>query len=139
MNKSARDAHYACAVIVRDGKILLGRRMHFRASYPECWDFIGGKIETGETPEQALERELGEEVAITPLRTSYLDKIEDTHIDAENPPLYHFFRVHEWEGGEPVINNHEHSDLEWFTLRQACDLSNLALPEYRPLLEAALR
>lgn len=36
------------------------------------------------------------------------------------------------------MNNHEHSDLEWFSLRQAFDLSNLALPEYRDLLTSAL-
>ena len=139
MSNKARNAHYACALIIRDGKALLGRRAHFRASYPNCWDFIGGKIEKGETPEQALDRELGEEIAIAPLELTYFDKIEDRHIDPDNPPVYHFFRVHQWDGGEPVINNHEHSDLEWFTLQQACDLSNLALPEYRPLLESAFR
>lgn len=139
MSKNVRDAHYACALIIRDGKVLLGRRAHFRASYPNCWDFIGGKIEDGETPEQALERELGEEIAISPSSISYFDKIEDRNSDAVEPPTYHFFRVHDWDGGEPRINNHEHSHLEWFSLQQACDLSNLALSEYRPLLEAALK
>ena len=135
---AARNAHYACALIIRDGKALLGRRAHFRTAYPGCWDFIGGKVEEGETPEQALARELGEEIAISPVNASYFDKIEDTHINADDPPVYHFFKVHQWNGGEPVVNNHEHSDLEWFTLRQACDLSNLAIPEYRQLLETAL-
>ena len=52
---------------------------------------------------------------------------------------YNFFTVREWDGGAPIINNHEHSHLEWFTHQQACDLSNLALPEaYRNLLSAAL-
>ena len=139
MPNAARNAHYACALILRDGKALLGRRAHFRGSYPNCWDFIGGKVEEGESQEQALERELGEEIAITPLNASYFGKIEDRHIDPENPPTYHFYHVAEWAGGEPVINNHEHSDLEWFTLQQACDLSNLALPEYRTLLKDALK
>ncbi|MEJ2000350.1 MAG: NUDIX domain-containing protein [Maritimibacter sp.] len=137
MSGTVRDATYACALIVKDGKTLLGRRSHFRANYPNCWDFIGGKVEEGEEPEQALIRELGEELAINPTKISYFDKIEDVHINAQDPPTYLFFRVEDWEGGEPVINNHEHSDLEWFSLRQACDLSNLALPEYRILLEAA--
>ena len=118
--------------------MLLGRRAHFRASYPNCWDFIGGKIEDDETAEQALTRELGEEIAISPSRPSYFDKIKDIHVDPENPPTYHFFKVYDWTGGEPIINNHEHSHLEWFTLEQACDLSNLALPEYRELLRSAL-
>lgn len=134
----SREAEYACALIARDGKILLGRRAHFRTAYPNCWDFIGGKIEDGETAEQALTRELGEEIAISPLKPIYFDKIRDIHADSGNPPIYHFFKVYDWQGGEPVINNHEHSHLEWFTLEQACDLSNLALPEYRSLLRSAL-
>lgn len=36
---------YACALIVQDDKILLGRRAHFRATYVNFWDVIGGKIE----------------------------------------------------------------------------------------------
>ena len=118
--------------------MLLGRRAHFRAAYPNCWDFIGGKIEDGETAEQALTRELGEEIAISPTEPSYFDKISDIHANSESPPTYHFFKVYDWEGGEPTINNHEHSHLEWFTLEQACDLSNLALPEYRTLLRSSL-
>ncbi|MEP4194319.1 MAG: NUDIX domain-containing protein [Aliishimia sp.] len=133
-----RSAEYACALIIKDRKMLLGRRAHFRAAYPNCWDFIGGKIEEGETAEQALTRELGEEIAISPSQPSYFDKIKDIHADNESPPIYHFFKVYDWSGGEPKINNHEHSHLEWFTLEQVCDLSNLALPEYRKLLRSSL-
>ena len=138
MTENNRSAEYACALIIKDRKMLLGRRAHFRAAYPNCWDFIGGKIEEGETAEQALTRELGEEIAISPSQPSYFDKIKDIHADDENPPIYHFFKVYDWSGGEPTINNHEHSHLEWFTLEQACDLSNLALPEYRELLRSSL-
>ncbi|MEM6617487.1 MAG: NUDIX domain-containing protein [Pseudomonadota bacterium] len=139
MRNTVRNATYACALILKDGKALLGRRSHFRANYPNCWDFIGGKVEEGEEPEQTLKRELGEELAINPLCMIYFYTIEDIHVSVEEPPTYLFFRVENWEGGEPTINNHEHSDLEWFSFRQACDLSNLALPEYRALLKAALR
>jgi 8-oxo-dGTP diphosphatase len=44
-----------------------------------------------------------------------------------------------WEGGEPVIKDNEHSDLEWFPLRTALQLPDLALEEYRPLLGRLLR
>jgi len=53
----------AVALIDRDGRVLLAQR-------PACkrmaglWEFPGGKIETGETPEAALIRELGEELGI---------------------------------------------------------------------------
>ncbi|EDZ44026.1 MAG: NUDIX domain-containing protein [Rhodobacteraceae bacterium] len=139
MSGRQKAAEYACAIIIKDGKTLLGRRAHFRAAYPNCWDFIGGKIEAGETAEQALIRELGEEIAIIPKNTRYFDKIVDVEARADQPPTYNFFTVREWDGGAPIINNHEHSHLEWFTHQQACDLSNLALPEaYRNLLSAAL-
>lgn len=139
MIQGSRTSEYACALIEKDGKVLLGRRAHFRSAYPNCWDFIGGRIETGETAEQALMRELGEEIAISPKDISFFDSISDIHIDPENPPTYHVFKIGDWDGGEPSINNHEHSHVEWFTLIQACDLSNLAMPEYRALLQAALK
>lgn len=136
---NSRSSQYACALIVRDNQVLLGRRAHFRAAYPNCWDFIGGKIETGESKEAALTRELAEEIAIVPTNPIYFEKIEDTHISLDQPPVYHFYKVTEWQNGDPHINNHEHAHLAWFTLEQACDLSNLALPEYRNLLRSLLK
>ncbi len=129
---------YACALILRDSRVLLGRRATFRRAYPGCWDVIGGRVEPGETPKQALIRELAEEVAIKPVNPTYAGRIEDRQINPDAPPSYLFFRVRNWSGGEPRMNNHEHSDLEWFTLQQAQDLANLAHPEYRALLASVL-
>jgi 8-oxo-dGTP diphosphatase len=53
----------SAAVIVRGGEILIGqRRRGDRHAYK--WEFPGGKVEQGETPQQALVRELREELAI---------------------------------------------------------------------------
>lgn len=51
------------AVIVRDGRILAAQRSH-RATLGGMWEFPGGKIEPGETPRDALEREVREELAL---------------------------------------------------------------------------
>lgn len=56
--------HVAAAVLVdRDGRILLAQRPEGKAM-AGMWEFPGGKIEAGETPEAALIRELKEELAI---------------------------------------------------------------------------
>jgi len=53
----------ACALIDGDGRVLLAQRPEGK-SMAGLWEFPGGKIETGERPEQTLIRELNEELGI---------------------------------------------------------------------------
>ena len=54
----------ACALIDTDNRVLLAQRPQGK-SLAGLWEFPGGKLEAGETPEEALIRELYEELAIT--------------------------------------------------------------------------
>jgi 8-oxo-dGTP diphosphatase len=65
-----RRIRVVAAVVWRDGKLLLTQRPP-GGPLGLQWEFPGGKIETGETPEQALAREVAEELGVTgtPVRT----------------------------------------------------------------------
>lgn len=123
-------AHCVGAMIVRDGKILLGRRSAHKADAAGCWDLIGGRIEPGERFEDACIREIEEEIAVR------------AEIDAEvlrsrlaSGAEYRIFRVTQWTG-EPRIANDEHSEIAWFDVEAACRLSPLAAEEYVALFRA---
>ncbi|MBO3762361.1 8-oxo-dGTP diphosphatase MutT [Ciceribacter sp. L1K22] len=53
----------ACALVDSDGRILLSQRPEGKA-LAGLWEFPGGKVEPGETPEETLVRELDEELGI---------------------------------------------------------------------------
>ncbi len=54
----------ACALVDRDGRVLLARRPEGK-ELGGLWEFPGGKVHRGESPEEALIRELAEELGIT--------------------------------------------------------------------------
>ncbi len=55
--------HVAVGIIVENGQVLVCQRKH-NARYPWKWEFPGGKIDANEAPENALKRELREELSI---------------------------------------------------------------------------
>ncbi len=60
----SKQIHVVGAVIVQDGRVLCAQRGE-GGSLPGLWEFPGGKIELGESPSTALEREIAEELDCT--------------------------------------------------------------------------
>lgn len=67
------------AIIVRDGKILATQRGY--GEYKDGWEFPGGKIEPGESPEDALVREISEELDACIEVVDYLTTVEHDYSD----------------------------------------------------------
>ena len=87
------------AIIEREGRILICRRKK-EQSHGLKWEFPGGKLEPGESPEQALARELEEELGIRQAAGIEITRYEFCYPN-KNPILLIFFRVTHFEG-EPV-------------------------------------
>ena len=95
------------AVIEEKGKVLLARRGPGRHLAGK-WEFPGGKIEPGETPEQSLERELEEELAI---RTRVGELLCSTSFEHDGISLELLVYRVERTAGEPQLR--EHLELAW--------------------------
>jgi 8-oxo-dGTP diphosphatase len=93
------------AIIERDGKILIGRRMKEQL-HPLKWEFPGGKVEPGETPAQALARELEEELAIRGASGREITRYQYTY-PGKDPIELFFFRVTTFEGEPHNVIFHE--------------------------------
>jgi len=93
------------AIIERDGKILVGQRTAAQ-SHPMQWEFPGGKVEPGETPEQALTRELEEEIAIRDAVGAEITRYHFAY-PGKNPIELIFLRVTSFEGEPRNLIFHE--------------------------------
>ena len=102
--------HVAAAVILRpDGQVLLAQRPLGKV-YAGYWEFPGGKLEPGESPRHALDRELREELGLTVRRAApwLTQRFVYPHAHVE----LHFFRVFEWDG---VPVGHDGQAFAWQT------------------------
>ena len=94
-------------LLKKGDKILIGQRPESH-TLAGMWEFPGGKIEMGESPEQALARELQEELGIDSQIGDL--KIACTHSYGEVGILILFFEVLYWKGEPKSIH---HTQLEW--------------------------
>ncbi len=98
------------AVIERDERILICQRRAGQ-SHALQWEFPGGKVEPGETPAQALSRELEEELGVHCARGEEISEYEFAY-PGRQPIQLVFFRVTAFEG-EP--RNLIFQEIRWAT------------------------
>jgi 8-oxo-dGTP diphosphatase len=84
------------AIIQREGRILICRRKPDQP-HPLKWEFPGGKVEDGESPADALRRELAEELGIRGATGIEITRYEYAY-PGKLPILLIFFRVEEYQG-----------------------------------------
>jgi 8-oxo-dGTP diphosphatase len=111
----------AVALIDRDGRVLLAQRPADK-SMPGLWEFPGGKVEQGETPEAALIRELHEELGIETWASCLAPLTFASHAYPGFHLLMPLFACRKWEG---TPQSKEGQALKWV---RAMDLRDYPMP-----------
>ena len=122
----------ACALVDPDGRVLLARRP---AGKPLAglWEFPGGKVEPGETPERALIRELEEELGIRIAGKCLAPLTFASHSYRDFHLLMPLYVCRRWDG---EIEARQGQELAWV---RAGRLADYAMPPADEPLKAALR
>lgn len=111
----------AVALIDRDARVLLARRPEGR-EMAGLWEFPGGKLEAGETPEAALIRELREELGVDTWHSCLAPLSFASHSYETFHLLMPLFACRKWQGN-PVPQ--EGQLLKWVAARE---LRNYPMP-----------
>ena len=99
----------AVALIDRDGRVLLAQRPEGK-SMAGLWEFPGGKVEAGETPEAALVRELHEELGIETWDSCLAPLTFVSHSYENFHLLMPLFACRKWSG---IVQPKEGQTLKW--------------------------
>jgi 8-oxo-dGTP diphosphatase len=99
----------ACALVDPDGRVLLAQRPEGKPM-AGLWEFPGGKVETGETPEQTLIRELEEELGIVVKEACLAPLTFASHTYPEFHLLMPLYVCRRWDG---IVTAREGQRLSW--------------------------
>jgi 8-oxo-dGTP diphosphatase len=122
----------ACALIDADGRVLLAKRPPGRP-LEGLWEFPGGKVEAGETPEAALVRELDEELGITVVEKCLAPLTFASHSYEAFHLLMPLYACRKWEG---EVTAKQGQELVWVRAKR---LADYAMPPADEPLKAMLR
>jgi 8-oxo-dGTP pyrophosphatase MutT (NUDIX family) len=121
-----------------NGKILLGLRAPSKKVWPSHWDTIGGRVEVGESLDEALVREVQEEAGVTPTQFRLIATVKERQPEIYGEALHHVYAVTGWQGGEPANVCDEHTELKWFSLGEMRLLTNIVDCDYPLFAEQVL-
>ena len=107
----------ACALVDADGRVLLAQRPQGK-SMAGLWEFPGGKVEPGETPERSLIRELKEELAIDVKEACLAPLTFASHGYPDFHLLMPLFVCRRWDGSITAL---EGQQLAWVKPNQLRD------------------
>lgn len=97
-------------ILLKGARVFIAKRKT-TGRLPGKWEFPGGKVEPGETPEEGLQRELSEELDIEAIVGNRLG--ENVHRYEFGTVRLLFYRVY-WDGGE--ISSKDHDEYAWAPL-----------------------
>ncbi len=121
----------ACVLVDGDGRILIAKRPEGR-SLAGLWEFPGGKVEVGESPEHALMRELAEELGIDIAPADLAPLTFASHDYPDFHLLMPLFLCRNWQG---KVAPHEGQELLWV---KPAELFSYAMPPADEPLKAVL-
>jgi 8-oxo-dGTP diphosphatase len=107
----------AVLLIDPDGRVLLAQRPEGK-SMAGLWEFPGGKVEAGETPEAALIRELHEELGIETWQSCLAPMAFASHGYADFHLLMPLFACRKWNG---IVQPREGQGLAWVRPEKLAD------------------
>jgi len=99
----------ACALVDADRRVLLARRPE-GGSMAGLWEFPGGKVEQGESPEAAIIRELEEELGVETKEACLAPLTFASHVYQNFHLLMPLYVCRKWRG---VAIARQHSELKW--------------------------
>jgi 8-oxo-dGTP diphosphatase len=111
----------ACVLVDGDGRVLLAQRPAGRAM-AGLWEFPGGKLDAGETPEDCLVRELREELGITVKPACLAPLTFASHAYDDFHLLMPLYVARKWQGGVTPL---EGQSIAWVRL---AELRNYPMP-----------
>ncbi len=124
--------HSALILYNDKGEILLQLRSAYKKRFAHHWGFFGGGIQEGETSEEALIREMQEELSYIVTRAEKF-KIAESDPAAGLPPLHLFSEL--YTGGSITLDPLESQEMRWFTDQEIKLLTAVIPADQREVLE----